>query len=82
MGAVDLVDLGNDAIIIVPRTGRQDQVLGTALRSGIVVPLGCQSRTQLIEYEVATGLIGRPIVTRCVLLLLLLLLRGRLLLTI
>lgn len=74
MGAVDLIDLGNDAIIVVaPSAGRQDQALGlSALRCGIVVPLGCQSRTQLIEYEVAAGLIGRPVVARGVLLRLLL----------
>lgn len=68
MGAVDLVDLGNDAIIIVAT-----QALGAAaLRGGIVVPLGCQSRTQVIEYEVAIVLIRRAVVVWCVLLQLLL----------
>lgn len=69
MGAVDLVDLGNDTIIIA--SGRQDQVLGAALWSGIVVPFGCQSRTQVIEDEVtvATGLVRRAIIWRVLLLL-------------
>lgn len=75
MGTVDLIDLGNEAIIIVASAaGRQDQTLGAALRSAIVVPFGCQSRTQVIEYEVAIVLIGRAIVVRRMLLLLLLLL--------
>lgn len=74
MGTVDLVDLGNDAIIIVSAaaaTGRQDQVLCAALWSGIVVPFGCQGRTQVVEYEVAIVLIRRAVVVRRLLLLLL-----------
>lgn len=42
MVAVDLVNLGNDTIIIAG-VGRQDQILG--LGPGIVVPFGCQGRT-------------------------------------
>lgn len=50
MGTVDLVNLGNDTIIIAGR-GRQDEVLG--FRTGIVVPFGGQGRTQFIEDEIA-----------------------------
>lgn len=42
MGTVDLVNLGNDTIII-SGGGRQDQVL--RFRTGIVVPFGGQGRT-------------------------------------
>lgn len=42
MGTVDLVNLGNDTIIIAG-SGRQDQVL--RFRTGIVVPFSCEGRT-------------------------------------
>lgn len=66
MGTVDLVDLGNDTIIVA---GRQDQALGFG--AGIVVPFGGQGRTQFIEDEVTVAggrvLIRRAIVRRVLL---------------
>lgn len=68
MGTVNLVDLGNDTIIIA---GRQDQALGFG--AGVVVPFGGQGRTQFIEDEVTVAggavLIRRAIIRRVLLLL-------------
>lgn len=73
MGTVDLVDLGNDTIIIAGSGRRQHQTLG--LRgAGVIVPFCGQGRIQVIEDEVAMAgaiiLIRGSIVWRVLLLLL------------